>query len=99
MTQLNIRAPDGLVADLRAQAAARGLSMNAWVVAVLGAAANPDLAGSEAERTRERLALAGLLEVPGVPPGAPPDPAEVERARRAAGAGRPPSAIVAADRD
>lgn len=99
MAQLNIRAPEALIADLRSRAAARGLSMNAWVVGVLTAAVDPDLAGSDAERTRERLARAGLLETPPHPAGGPPDPADVARARSAAGAGRPLSSIVAADRD
>ena len=43
-------------------AVAAGQSMNEFIVVVLDAATNPNLAGSQAERIRQRLAQAGLLE-------------------------------------
>ena len=46
--------------------------MNDYVTAVLDAATNPRLAGSEAECLRERLDQAGLLAEPGEPHSRPP---------------------------
>ncbi len=86
MGQVTWRAPDELVERVRAVAESDGRSMNDYITRVLRAATDPDLAGEDAARLRERLARAGLL----VPPGLPrqrPDPARVAAARRAAGAG------------
>lgn len=71
--------------------------MNEFLTLVLDAATNPDLAGSDAERVRERLARAGLLAAPGVPRSRPA-PDEVARARAAAGRGTPLSDMVSQDR-
>lgn len=95
MAQLSIRLDDALAAQLKAHAELRGQSVNGWVVAVLRAAVDPELAGSEAERTRERLRRAGLLVEP-ARTHAPRahDPARIRAARRAAGAGRSLSEFV-----
>jgi plasmid stability protein len=98
MGQLTIRADDGLLHRVRAAAAARGSSMNEYVTGVLDAATNPDLAGDEAQRVRERLAAAGLLDVPSHPATARPSPARAAAARRAAGAGTTLAELVSTDR-
>jgi hypothetical protein len=56
---MSLRLPDELAAQVRAHAEGAGRSLNGWITAVLAAAVDPDLAGSEAEPTRERLARAG----------------------------------------
>jgi plasmid stability protein len=100
MAQLTIRLDDDLARALKEHAASSGRSLNSWAVAVLAAAVDPDLAGSEAERTRERLLRAGLLQVPeGSPAATPPDPRRVAAARRKAGRGTPLSELVADARD
>lgn len=97
MTQISLRLPDGLAEQVRQHAARAGTSVNAWITLVLGAAVDPELAGSEAERTRERLARAALLASP--PPYATrPDAQRVARARSAAGRGRSLGEIVVDDR-
>lgn len=64
MPQLTLRIDERLAADLKRHAAAAGRSVNAWASQVLLAAVDPDLATTEARRTRERLARAGLLVTP-----------------------------------
>ncbi len=98
MAQLTIRVPDELASDVKAHAVASRRSVNSWVTAVLEAAVNPELAGSEAERLRARLARAGLLAVPERAGVTAPDAAAVRRARRRAGRGTPLSALVVEDR-
>lgn len=98
MTQLTIRLADDLVEDLRRAAGARGQSVNAWVNAVLRAATDPDLGGSEAERTRDRLRRAGLLATAQEGSRQAPDPEAVVRARRRAGTGTPLSQLVSEGR-
>ena len=70
--------------------------MNDYVTAVLDAATDPRLAGSDEERLRERLDQAGLL----AEPGAPRRPAreEAAAARRRAGQGTSLSQLVSEDR-
>lgn len=94
MAQVNIRAPEELTASWRDAARRSGRSLNGWIVAVLTAAVDPELAGDEAERVRGRLRRAGLLAEP-VATGAPPaPPGALASARAAAGRGRPLSALV-----
>ena len=97
MAQLTVRTTDELVDRVRAAANRVGRSMNEYVVAVLGAATDPDLAGDDAERIRERLARAGLLAPTGETRRRP-DVDAVAEARTAAGRGTPLSDIVTSDR-
>lgn len=85
--QLTLRIPSRLAAELKRAATASGRSVNAYATAVLEAAVDPDLAGSEAERVRERLARAGLLAAPTRGKRTRPDPAKVRKAAAAAGRG------------
>jgi hypothetical protein len=89
------RAQDDLTALVKAHAADRGRSVNGWIVAVLRAAVDPELADTETERTRARLAKAGLLVTPAGASGRPgPDPERLAEARRAAGTGESLSRLV-----
>ena len=91
------RAPADLLERVRRAAQRQGRSMNDYVTAVLDAATNPRLAGSEAERLRERLDQAGLLAEPGERRRRPPGE-ETASARRRAGAGTALSQLVSDDR-
>ena len=91
--QMSLRLPDDLADQVRAHAARTGHSLNGFITLVLRAVVDPSLAGSEAERTRERLARAGLLEQP-AGRRRRPDPRAVEQARVAAGRGTALGAIV-----
>jgi hypothetical protein len=93
MSQMTLRTSDDLMRRVRAAAQREGRSLNDYVTSVLDAATDPDLAGSEAERIRERLAAAGLLAPPGASRRRPPA-RSLDAARRAAGKGRPLSEIV-----
>jgi hypothetical protein len=95
---LTLRVPPEIADRLRSAADQNGESLNAYATRVLGAAVDPELAGSEIERVRERLARAGLLEetIPVTHPR--PDPELLARARRAAGRGRPLSDLVSENR-
>lgn len=97
MSQVSWRAPDELVDRVRAAARQHGTSVNEFMTAVLDAATDPDLAGDEAVRVRERLAAAGLLARP-APRSGRPAAAEVAAARERAGRGTPLSDIVSAGR-
>ena len=79
------RADDELQERVRAAAAAENRSANEFLTRLAQAATDPDLAGDDWERTRERLRRAGLLVEPG-PPRTRPDPELVAEARRVAGA-------------
>lgn len=98
MSQLTIRADEALVERVRRAAHDAGRSMNDYVTAVLDAATDPDLGGTEAERLRDRLAAAGLLDTPGGPGRRRPDEASVSAARRRAGRGTPLSDLVTGGR-
>jgi plasmid stability protein len=98
MFQLTLRVPDDLIGRLKDAAHEQGRSVNGWVTDVLRAAVDPELAGEEAAKVRERLARAGLLATGAPRPGPRPDPEAVARARAAAGRGTPLSEIVAEDR-
>lgn len=93
MTQVTWRAPKELVDRVRVAAAAQNRSVNEYLTRLAEAATDPDLAGSDAARTRERLIRAGLLVPPG-PPRPRPDPDAVAAARAAAGAGTSLSDLV-----
>ena len=100
MAQLTVRLDDELARVLKARARAHGRSLNGFVVAVLEAAVDPDLEGSESERTRARLERAGLLAEPAAPSrGVRPLRRRVERAREAAGEGTQLSRLVSDGRD
>lgn len=72
--------------------------MNEYVTTVMRAVTNPDLAEDEMTRIRERLARAGILGDPGGPPRKRPDREAFERARIAAGRGKPLSDFVSEGR-
>lgn len=93
MAQLTLRIDDALAERLKQVAAEQDRSLNAFASGVLAAAVDPDLAGSEIERIRERLARAGLLADAGPPAVRPPE-AAVTAARRRAGQGPPLSDLV-----
>lgn len=87
------RLSEELLERVRRQAAEQGRSLNDWVTVVLDAASDPATAGGQAERLRERLARAGLLEGPhrdGDPApvaSARPTPERLAQARAAAASG------------
>lgn len=100
MAQLTVRIDDQLAQQIKIHAGAVGRSVNRWVVAVLSAAINPDFSDSESERTRARLARAGLLHQPvNTAVIAPPNQAELKRIRKKAGSGTPLSKLTSKDRD
>jgi hypothetical protein len=91
------RAPDELAERVRLTAARQGKSINEYITRVLDAATDPDLAGSEAQQIRERLARAQILVSSG-PRHPRPDPEAVARARRAAAEGTPLSELIDRER-
>lgn len=99
MAQVSWRAPDELVDRVRAAAAAQNRSVNEYLTRLAEAATNPDHAGDEWERMRERLRRAGLLVEP-EPRTARPrqDPELLAEARREAGRGTPLSDLVSEGR-
>lgn len=98
MHQFSLRVADELGEAVKAAAAERGQSVNAFVVAVLEAVTDPAHAGDDAARLRERLARGGILSVQG-PPRPRPDRAAFEAARARAAEGTPLSDLVVAERD
>ena len=97
MAQMTWQADSKLMARVRSAAEHQNRSMNEYVTAVLDAATDPDLSGTEAERLRERLAAAGLLSIPEHQRTRPPA-AALKRARQAAGTGTPLCALVSEGR-
>lgn len=89
------RTTEELLDRLRRQAEQQGRSLNDWVTTVLAAASDPSYAGTDAERIRERLAAAGLLDV-SLTTGSRrrPDRKRLAAARSAAGKGTPLSDLV-----
>lgn len=59
--QVSWRADEELIERARQRARALNKSLNGYISFVIDAATNPETAGSEAERLRERLEVAGLL--------------------------------------
>jgi plasmid stability protein len=96
MGQMTWRVDDELLRRVRLQAQQHGRSLNEWVTTVLAAASDPSYAGTDADRVRERLARAGLLETTTAPPAVRrPAPTARPAARAAAGRGTPLSDLVA----
>lgn len=98
MAEMTWRTSDELLERVRRQAQERGRSLNDWVTAVLSAASDPELAGDDAQRIRERLVAAGLLEAVEPRAHGRPSEADVARARAAAGRGTPVSELMAEGR-
>jgi hypothetical protein len=94
---VTLRLSEELARRLKQAAAEQGQSVNSYAARVLGAAVDPELAGDEAARVRERLARAELL-AEATRTATRPDVAAVRRARKRAGRGRQLSDIVAEDR-
>ena len=89
------RTTEELLDRVRRQAEQRGRSLNDWVTTVLAAASDASYAGTDAERVRERLARAGLLDVSqATGRRRRPDRKRLAAARAAAGAGTPLSELV-----
>ncbi|MDA8281456.1 MAG: transcriptional regulator [Actinomycetota bacterium] len=97
MAQMTWRTDSELTARVRSAAERQHRSMNEYVTAVLDAATDPDMAGTEAERLHERLAAAGLLSIPEHQRTRPPA-AALAHARRKAGTGTPLSVLVSEGR-
>jgi predicted transcriptional regulator len=97
MKQLTLRVSEELVGRLKDVAAERHESVNSYAEAVLNAAVDPELAGDEVERLRERLARAGVLMTSTRPVRRPSDRA-LAKARRAAGKGKPLSDYLIEDK-
>jgi hypothetical protein len=98
MRQLTLRVPEELAERLKGAARDREESVNGYAVKVLSAAVDPDFAGDEITGLRERLARAGLLLTPDRIQRRRPSGRALDRARAAAGAGRPLSEFVSEGR-
>ncbi len=73
--------------------------MNEYITQVLDAATNPEWAGDERQRLRERLARAGLLLAPRDPRPEPDPVAVAEAGREAAARGPLLSDLVVEERE
>lgn len=98
MAQLTLRLDDDLVVALKAKAKEEGRSLNASAANVLRAWVDPELAGDEAARLRERLQRAGILEEFPRLNRPRQDPELFAQARAAAGKGKLLSDIISEDR-
>jgi predicted transcriptional regulator len=98
MAQLTLRMDDDLARHLKAKAEEEGRSVNSLATFALRVLVDPDLAGAEAERLRERLRRAGILADPGGPPQPRPAEEDLVRARAEAGKGKPLSDFVSEGR-
>ncbi|WP_211195973.1 hypothetical protein [Agromyces sp. H66] len=98
MAQVTWRANDDLVRRVQAVAASEGLSMNELMTRVLSIATDSDERDPAAVRLRERLRAAGMLASWAPTSPAPPDAADLDRARAAAGTGTKLADIVSAQR-
>lgn len=95
MGQITVRASDELISRVKSSAATIGRSMNDYVISILDAATDPDLADSASERVRERLRCAGLLVTPAHLPGQRPPRDAIAAAGARAATGRSVSDFVA----
>ena len=93
MSQVTWRAPDELVERVRQMAARQGRSLNDYLTRLAQAAVDPELAGDDVERLRERLTRAGLIVAPAGRKRRT-DRSAVAAARRRAGRGTPLSDLV-----
>ena len=99
MAQISLRIPDELADDIKADAKAQKLSVNGYITYILRSASDPEFGGTEAERVRDRLRRAGLLEEwPGEPEEKRPDREEIARIRAKAGKGTSLSDLVIEER-
>ena len=98
MKQLTLRVPDDLAADLTRVAGDRGQSVNAFATLGLRALVDPDAAGDELERIRERLRRAGVAVYTPTRDVVAPDPEAAAEARAALGSGQLVSDIVSEQR-
>lgn len=101
MSQLTLRISEELAGHIKAAAKAKGMSVNQWATDLMETAVNPDAAGDERSRLRERLARAGLLVAPeewSRPTRPRPSAEELARARAEAGRGTPLSDLLSEDR-
>ena len=98
MGQMSWRVSDSVLERARQQAVAHGHSLNEWVTLVMRAASDPAYASSEADKVRERLAMAGLLQAPRTAHGKRPSNRALAEARAEAGRGTPLSEIVTTER-
>lgn len=98
MSQVTWRAPDELVERVRQAASRQGRSLNDYLTRLAEAAVDPELAGDEVERLRERLARAGLLTAV-APARRRPDGKAVALARRRAGSATPLSDLIKQGRE
>lgn len=94
MAQISLRIPDELAKQAKVEARRQQTSLNSYITRVLTAATDPDTEASEVEVLRSRLRRAGLLAKLPAYQGKRPDPAELERARAAAGKGTSLSDLV-----
>jgi hypothetical protein len=94
MRQLTLRVPEQLAERLKEAARDHEESVNGYAVKVLSAAVDPDLAGDEITGLKERLARAGLLLRPEHSSTKRPSARALNRARAAAGRGKPLSDFV-----
>lgn len=100
MAQLTLRLDDELANRLKSHARSRGTSVNRFAILLLQAAIDPELESTEAERLRQKLHRAGLLEQH-LPERQTKLPTEdrLEQARSNAGRGTPLSNLVSSGRE
>ena len=98
-SQLTLRVSENLARRLKQVAAEEGKSVNAYAEFVLETVVDPELAGSERERLRERFARAGLLGFGTPVDFEPPTDEEIERIGKKAARGTPASELIRRDRD
>ncbi len=98
MKQVTLRLDDDLAADLAADAARLGRSVNAHAAVGLRALVDPTAEGEELDRIRARLRRAGLLEEWPRGERERPDPEDVAAARAAGATGTMLSDIVSDER-